>query len=145
MPTGYGVQFLRSSDSGTSYTQIAGMKSTELSATTRSALEVQATDLDSGDADYGYKTFEGSVLKDAGEITLTLIAEADASHADLVADMDEVEPGYYQVAMPQLDKQFTFRGVVTEVSDPTAESESQVVFTVKIKRSGAVISAALAP
>jgi len=142
MPTGYGVQFERSNDSGTTYSKIAKLKSTELSATTRQALEIQATDLDVGDADYGYKTFEGGVLKDPGEITLTLIDDGDASHATLVADMDAAEAGYYRTVMPQLSKQYTFRGVVTEVSDPTTGEDEQVMFTVKIKRSGQVVESA---
>lgn len=145
MSTGYGTQFYRSNDAGTTYTKIAQMKSTELSAMVRSALEIQATDLDVGDDDYGYKTYEGGVLKDPGEITITLIYNGDASHAALVGDINAVEAGYYRVMMPQLEtpEQFTYRGVVTEVSDPTTDPEGQVTYTVKIKRSGAVDSAAI--
>jgi len=143
MSTGYGHQFHRSGDSGISYTQIAGLKQTEMHSVTRAAFETQAVDLDSGDANYGYKTFEGSVLKDSGEITLTLVTGADASHASLVGDMDAVEPGYYKVLMHQISTEFEFRAVVTEVSAPTVEAENQVMFTVKMKVSGPVTESAI--
>ncbi len=144
MPSSYGVQFQRSADSGSTYTKVAGLKAIEAGAIVRAAFETHGIDGEVGDDDYGFKTFEGEVLKDPGEITLTLISGADASHDTLLGDMDLADPQFYRVAYPSINKQVTFKAIVTEIGDPSTDAANQTTFTVKLKRSGEITKSDIA-
>ena len=129
MSQGYKTQFKRSADTGTTYTQVAGLIDIEPHEVTRGSVETTKLDDTSG-----YKTFDPSGLADAGEVSCTLEwDEADTEQVALAADLDAVGNGYYQIAYPG-GETVTFRGHVTSWGK-AVPIEDRITRTVKFKLS----------
>lgn len=126
---GYKTQFLRSDD-GVAYTQVAGLLDIEPGEESRGSSDVTTIDGTSG-----YMDFDPVGLRDAGEVSITLIwNEGDTGQQALRGDYDSDTNGYYQVLYPD-GTEVEFVGHITGwgVAVP---KDDKITRTVKFKISG---------
>ena len=99
------------------------------------SLSRDASDTTTFDSTGGYRQFEASGLRDAGETQLTLVWDpADTEHAALRGDFDSATAEQYQITWPD-GSSYTCDGLVTAygVSTPL---EDRVTAQVTVKWTG---------
>lgn len=129
----FGTQFLRDTTGAGAFAVIANV--TDISGPARSREAIEVTAHDSPD---NYREFIKG-LKDGGEVEITLnYNPANATHAALDADFEEVELRDYQVVLLPGDADehtWEFSGLITDLGEeyPT---EGQMERTATFKISG---------
>ncbi|WHI52984.1 phage tail tube protein [Microbulbifer sp. MLAF003] len=129
MAQGYKTKFSRSDD-GSSYTPVAGMLDIDPGEESRGSVEMTPIDGTSG-----YMDYDPSGLRDAGEVSITLIwNESDSGQQALRADYDSDTNKYYQIEYPE-GTTVEFTGHITGWGKAVPKDD-KITRTVKFKISG---------
>lgn len=129
MAQGYKTKFLRSDD-GTTYTQVAGLLDIDPGEESRGSVDMTTIDGTSG-----YMDYDPAGLRDAGELSLTLIwNEGDTGQQALRGDYDSDENCYYQVIYPG-GTEVEYVGHITGWGKAVPKDD-KITRTVKFKISG---------
>ncbi|MFI2810141.1 phage tail tube protein [Microbulbifer sp. JSM ZJ756] len=129
MGQGYKTQFHRSDD-GLAYTQVAGMLEIEPNEVSRGSSDVTPIDGTSG-----YMDYDPAGLRDAGEVSITLIwNEGDTGQQALAADLESDANAYYKVIYPE-GTEVEFIGHITGWGQ-SVPRDDKITRTVKFKISG---------
>lgn len=134
MTIGSGTLFNRSSDGGTTYTQVAGVNSMSFPTMSKSTNDISR--LDTTDL---YKEFTAGQI-DAGELEVTFIWDnSNTGQSDLYADFEATTTGDYQIVFPNAAT-FTFKAVVTGWGK-TVEKDTDILTPISFKLSGRPVRA----
>lgn len=127
---GYKTKFYRSDDGGTTYDQVAGMLDIEQNEVTRGSSDVTPIDGSSG-----YMDYDPVGLRDAGEVSLSLIwKKGDTGQAALAADLETDDNVNYQIEYPD-GTTVEFLGHITGWGGAIPKDD-KITRTVKFKLSG---------
>jgi len=128
--TGMGTVFKRSTDGGTTYTDVGNIKNIAGPGLTKGTRDV--TTLSSAD---DFREFIGT-LKDPGEVTLTMEFDHDGYNT-MLTDYNTDSLLDYQIVLPDASSTtFSFQAIVTGI--PLTIAEDAVTYTVTLKLSGPV-------
>lgn len=134
MTIGSGTIFQRSADSGTTYTQVAGVSAMSFPSMTKATNDTSR--LDTTDL---YKEFTAGQI-DPGELEVTFIWDnANTGQSDLYGDFEATTTGFYQITFPNAAT-FTFQAVVTGWGK-TVEKDNDILTPISFKLSGRPVRA----